>query len=541
MQTRRTTAGDPLPPSQRTLVRASLLLLLVLLLATYLLRFDDVCGLLWDDAWYVLLARALATGHGYTLTNTPTPGLVPFYPPGFPLLLSLVFRIAPDFPDNVVLLKAVSLLAMAGVALLAIHHARRDQRLPFVIAWTIGVATALHPAFVFLATSTVMSECVFTLAQLGSVVAVERALRAGGGTAAARRALAAGLLAGFTFLTRGAGIALLIACLVRLVWRRAWAAGLAFTLAAGAVAAPWVLYARAHAPTPTLQAEANDAVTVGYGTHFWHRVAGHPELGTVTASDLRGRIAGNLWQIARSSMGALHVYFPFRSVEPAAWRIAPGWGHAVALAFTAVVALGFAATLRERVTAAELLVPLSLLVTVAWPFPPTRFVLPLLPFVLCYTARGLALLARPLTRRDVSPFALAVLGGLAVVSVVTNALYAASLHGPAPRRPRWNQVFAEERALLDWLKTHVPGGQVIATDHPAQVHLYAGFQTVGYYDASGAFEQWRRLGVHFFARAAFQPRRDPTLARFGPVFRTPVFGMRVLDLSPLYDRPPGPG
>src|SRR5437870_10873459 len=107
------------------------------LLSVYLLRLDDVCGLFWDDAWYVLLARGLATGHGYTLTNAPTRGIVPFYPPGFPLVLSLVFRIAPDFPRNVMLLKAVSIAAMAGVALLAMHHAARYARLPFATAWII--------------------------------------------------------------------------------------------------------------------------------------------------------------------------------------------------------------------------------------------------------------------------------------------------------------------------------------------------------------------------------------------------------------------
>src|SRR5262249_7274387 len=81
-------------------------------------------------------------------------------PPGFPVLLSLVFRIAPCFPENVPLLKAVSILAMAGVALLTMQHCRRDQGLTSFTAWAIALATAVHPAFVFLATSTVMSECV---------------------------------------------------------------------------------------------------------------------------------------------------------------------------------------------------------------------------------------------------------------------------------------------------------------------------------------------------------------------------------------------
>src|SRR5207245_75707 len=95
------------PDLGRAMVRARWMALFAVVGLAYLPRLDDVCGLFSDDAWYVLLARALATGEGYTLTNLPTPGVAPVYPPGFPLLLSLVFRMAPDFPGNVVLLKAV--------------------------------------------------------------------------------------------------------------------------------------------------------------------------------------------------------------------------------------------------------------------------------------------------------------------------------------------------------------------------------------------------------------------------------------------------
>ena len=55
------------------MVRARWMALFAVVGLAYLPRIDDVCGLFSDDAWYVLLARALATGEGYTLTNVPTP------------------------------------------------------------------------------------------------------------------------------------------------------------------------------------------------------------------------------------------------------------------------------------------------------------------------------------------------------------------------------------------------------------------------------------------------------------------------------------
>ena len=125
------------------MVRARWVALFVVVGLAYLPRLDDVCGLFSDDAWYVLLARALATGEGYTLTNLPTPGVAPVYPPGFPLLLSLVFRMAPGFPGNVVLLKAVSIVSMAAVAVLTIRYCCRDQGFSFPTAWFVALATAV--------------------------------------------------------------------------------------------------------------------------------------------------------------------------------------------------------------------------------------------------------------------------------------------------------------------------------------------------------------------------------------------------------------
>ena len=81
-------------------------------LPIYLLRLDGTAGMMGDDAWYILLAKSLADGHGYWLTNAPLAGILPQYPPGFPALLSLVFQLHPEFPGNVWLLKSVSIAAM---------------------------------------------------------------------------------------------------------------------------------------------------------------------------------------------------------------------------------------------------------------------------------------------------------------------------------------------------------------------------------------------------------------------------------------------
>src|SRR4029078_11396167 len=76
--------------------------------AIYLLRLDHVAVRVVDHACYILVARSIAQGTGYGLINSPEPGLLlPPNPPGFALLLSLVFAVQRAFPANVLPLTLV--------------------------------------------------------------------------------------------------------------------------------------------------------------------------------------------------------------------------------------------------------------------------------------------------------------------------------------------------------------------------------------------------------------------------------------------------
>src|SRR5580765_6238659 len=120
----------------------------LLALAVYILRVDNVVGLFVDDAWYVLLARALGTSQGYQLINAPTPGILPLYPPGFPAILSIVFRIAPEFPANLWMLKSVSIAAMLLSGAVVFYYFARVRSLPAYLALSIALATMVTPPLV---------------------------------------------------------------------------------------------------------------------------------------------------------------------------------------------------------------------------------------------------------------------------------------------------------------------------------------------------------------------------------------------------------
>ena len=115
--------------------------LILAVLALYLLRVDDVAGIIGDDAWYVVLAKAIAEGSGPRLISSAgTQFVSTVYPPGFPAILSLVFLISPQFPANMAILKGLSIAAMIGAGVLTFRYALHYRALPRGVAMEIGRA-----------------------------------------------------------------------------------------------------------------------------------------------------------------------------------------------------------------------------------------------------------------------------------------------------------------------------------------------------------------------------------------------------------------
>ena len=59
-------------------------------LAIYILRLDHAAGLYVDDAWYIVLAKALWHGDGFRLISSAATPILPAFPPGFAMILAPV-------------------------------------------------------------------------------------------------------------------------------------------------------------------------------------------------------------------------------------------------------------------------------------------------------------------------------------------------------------------------------------------------------------------------------------------------------------------
>ena len=533
--------------NQRLILIVAGALALALCLTIYVMRLDRVVGLIVDDAWYLLLAKALATGQGYSLINSPTPGITPFYAPAFPALLSIFYRISPNFPGNVWLLKSVSIAAMMGVGFLTFTYFRRDRELPQWVALPLALATTLFPALVFLATSSLMSECVFMAAQLGAIVLIERGVKAGQLSSAWRFALLGGALASFAFLTRPAGVGLLVGTVLYLLKEKLTRQAIIFAAVVAVCVGPWTLYSRSHAPTPEQRAEQGANIVQPYTTQFWQRVAGQPLNGTITLEDVPGRIWKNLSEIGLYDFGGFTFYSLYRPLEPGEPMRIPSEARMISL-FLALLALaGFIATARERLTLVEFVVPLSLGVTLLWGWEQFRLLLPLVPFLLFYLVMGVRLIAQLYEKlysdgksRELVPM-LVVSWILVLTTLQGNIKYIQKMNEARPAdRVRWIAAYDENEAIMKHIGETVPKTEVIATQNPALLHLYTGHKTIASDDPAGSWENWNRLGIKFLARTSPVPlpKADANENQYKTVYRSSGFlNLRLVDLGAPDSRP----
>jgi hypothetical protein len=517
----------------------------LLFLAIYLLRLDRVVGLIVDDAWYVLLAKAIATGHGYSLINSPTPGMRPFYSPGFPALLAVFYRVWPQFPENVYLLKAVSITAMMGVGIAVWWYFKRERGLPFELAFGIAVATTLYPALVFLATSSVMSECVFMLFQLGAIIAVERCVRRGEQSKRTWSTwllpLIGGLVASLAFLTRPAGAGLLAASVAYLLKKRLWRSAIVFASTCTLLVAPWILYSRSHSPTAEQRAEQGGNIVQSYAVQFWQRTAGQPIYGTITLDEVPERIWKNISEIGKNDIGAVVFYSVFRPLEPNEPVRVSEASRFLSWILTLLALVGFVAVVLDSLTLAELVVPLSLLVSTLWGWEQFRLMLPLIPFLLFYVLMGgwaaIRLVQRFSLESSPSSYLPLTLAVWAVVAfnIYSNVRYIQKRYDPVTaNRLNWISAYDENEAIIRQAGETLPRDAIIATQNPALLNLYTGQKTVASDDPATAWETWNRLGVRYLVRTSASRLPSPDLAesKYHMIYHQPgALNLRIVDLG----------
>lgn len=544
--------NEPVPKSSnRKFLVVSFAVAAIVFLVVYLWRLDSVVGLFVDDAWYALLAQALATGQGYQLVNSPSPGILPVYPPVYPFLVSLAYRLWPSFPNNVLLLKSVSVVAMMVVGWASYKHFKRDREWPHLLSLLSALTVTLTPSLVFLATSSTMSECVFMMFQLLAVVVIESAARAENGKTELRSAALGGALAVIAFLTRSIGLAVIVAGLVFLLKERRWRSAAVFVVAVAIFAAPWVIYSRTHQPTEEQRREQGGMIVQDYAQQFWQTRAGDALSAKVGLDRLPERMWSNAMKIVSNNTAMIFTPTLHRSPKLSGEETLESGmaSHGLSYVLSLALLLGFALSVWQRLGMAELTVVFSLAITCLWPWDTFRFLLPLTPFLFAYlleVLRGVREFTRVKLEAKAAPEpwrAMAIFVGLFLaLFLFDHAAYLAQRSdlSRAEYLP-WRALFNENKEALDWIRDKTPQDAVFCSMNPALIYLYTGRKSVAGGNPEGNWENWKRINVRYMAYLSVYPIADPGLdeGRFQQAYRSQgPLKLRIMDLGRPENRLP---
>ena len=417
-------------------------------------------GGFYDDAFYVVLAKSIATGHGYRNLNLPGTPFATHYPPGYPLFLALLWSIGPAFPGNVLLFKLANAFFLGVAAMFAYRLGHERMQLGVTIALiAVAAGTATTPALYL--SSMVLSETMFLALVLPALLWAE-SLVARTDTSA-RTAILLGVCAGLLFLVRSQAIALVGAVAIVYALGRRWRDAALTVSAAVVIVLPWLLWVGAH------DRDIPSLMRGDYGSYFGWFVDGIHERGPVLLVEtLRRTLPDMLGQLAyRLRAPSMPLLSAFTSCCVLLLAIC----GAVRLARRAPVTLTFLGA--------------YLAIAAVWPFPPLRFLLGIWVILMLLLASGVQMLLedrlpnalwhRPklrLTKRLVG----AVAGASLTFGVISYNVRGFSRSAWAVTEEQsWRWIAPK----VAWVNARADSSAVIATDHDeGAIFLYTGRRAV---------------------------------------------------------------
>jgi len=404
-------AGDLAVPSWTAPMRAAAVVLLAVhAVLAWMLRVPGITTG-HDDAWYLVLARAVRQ---FSYAELPIVGTPPhaMYPPGYPALLAMFGATGPESVSLAVAINvALSVLALVLAARLATRISAR-------CALGLLLVCALNPLLLYQA-SGVSSEVLYEAATLVALLALTTE-RSRMRTSLVHVALVAGAVV--AALTRSIGVTLLVAMGVELILARRWRSLVQLAVVAGLTVGAWTLWTLRAPRLAAGRSYIADA-TVVYSAREGDAAA------TPKAISPSDRAPSTVLRIVRIVTRRVthHVNGYGRTFLPAAFAVPLIAGTLVdngiwLLILVVGIGVGFVQLWRRlRPVALYLLVYLGLLVV--WPYLMTRYLGPILPLLALSLLLGvhdtvMRLLAWRLAAASRLVAVRAAIGGAAAVAVV---------------------------------------------------------------------------------------------------------------------------
>ena len=459
----------------------AVLVLVVALIAACLIYLaaltPDSFGFYHDDGIYVTTAKALATGRGYRIISLPSEPVQTKYPPFYPFLLSLIWRVNPHFPSNILpmmllsVLATLACLALAWFYLTKYCYASRWQALLVVgmvaINWrTIVLGTGIY------------SEMLYTALSLAVLCLAEEYEREWGHWLIG---CGLGLVVGLAILTRTAGITLLVAVALYYVRRRQLGRALLPVAVAGCFVLGWAAWSYVNKSPP------EGGVNAVYYTDYFRDL--NDIVTDMQAQNNASKIAVLLTIAGKNAYMLIMVSVPLVCLGLSYdWpQSLGGYSYliAISLIFIAFVltVVGFLRHLSGGLRLLHIYVISYLVLHLFWPYGVyDRFLIPLLPFLLLFMITELEWLVR-LVRKELTPasqaarkisagFVALTLAGLIGVGLYGNGL---GLYGSLGRSKRAMTSRATEDAKsINWINEHTDASDVLVCYRDPLYYLYTG-------------------------------------------------------------------
>ena len=463
--------------------RQGVLLIIVLAIACflYLLVLSSTrFGTYHDDGIYVATAKSLATGQGYNIISLPYEPAQTKYPPLYPFLLSLIWKVYPEFPQNLTAMTLLSVISTLGFLSLGWRYLlKREYARPWQVLAVVAM-TALNWRTMILATS-IYSEMLFALLSVGALFVAEQYET----EPSWQKGVAAGALMGLAFLTRSSGVALLIAVAVHFAVRRRFRPAM-LPIGVGSVfVIGWVAWSYFNKTT----------FKGGNSAYYTSYVADLASiLSNLAAQSAGSKIAAVLTIAGENLIGAIIVSIPMVCLGLNYDWVAglSGFSLGLTLVFILLVcvliAAGFVRHCRRGLRLLHVYVISFLVLHLFWPYASyDRFLLCILPFVLVFLMTELSV-PLSLIKREASANAkvnvkisaaflfLILIFGLAFVAYgyVSGIKRTLASMEPAAKNA------AEDANLIQWIKQNSDPEDVLICYRDPKYYLYTGRKAISF-------------------------------------------------------------
>ncbi len=395
-----------------------------------------------DAGHYMVLGESLRNLTGFRDIQLPGSPLHAKFPPGYPLILAVA-----GWFGGLQLFKALSLAFTAGAVWLTFRIARSfvDRRAALVAAGLFAVTPVLLDF-----SHRVLTEASFTFLLLAVVVATLDGRRVG--------VLALTAAAG-AFLTRTAGLSVLLALVVWTLLSRDRRASAAALLVTAACVVGWAVYQHLAQP-----------LQPGYLQQLIQENPYVPAAGTVGIAEFPVRAARNLWRYVSSE-------FPGSFGLPTVRRGTLLVTAASGILLSALALAGWLRSAVERLTVSHVLLALYVGLILVWPpiWTDRRFLMPVLSLLIVFGVTGSLGLVERLGARAGYGFISVLCGGLTAVALFTSGALIpgriACQVGYWGGEPCDRPPYAEFYAMARWAAENTLPGAVIANRSPATFFL----------------------------------------------------------------------